>query len=155
MKIFLTVGTQLPFDRLVKLVDSVIAINKDISCVGQIGESAYKPKNFEVFDNLGFEEFERCFDEADVIVSHAGMGTIISAINKSKPILICPRRSKLKEHRNDHQYSSFRRFTLLKGCYGFESKSELTNLLQSDLNVPTTNNNERDKFCARLEEYFY
>jgi len=46
--IFLTVGTQFPFDRLVRAVDSII--DKGLiseTLFAQIGESSYKPRNFE------------------------------------------------------------------------------------------------------------
>jgi UDP-N-acetylglucosamine transferase subunit ALG13 len=38
------------------------------------------------------------------------MGSIISAMSQGKPILVMPRCASLREHRNDHQLATARRF---------------------------------------------
>jgi UDP-N-acetylglucosamine transferase subunit ALG13 len=48
--------------------------------------------------------------EADVIVAHAGMGSIITALELSIPIIVMPRKADLGEHRNDHQIATAKRF---------------------------------------------
>ena len=47
---------------------------------------------------------------ADAIVAHAGMGTILTALELGKPLLVLPRRASLGEHRNEHQLATARRF---------------------------------------------
>jgi len=63
--IFLTVGTQFPFDRLVKAVDDLLdgdLVNEKI--FAQIGDSSYRPRNFKVVSSLEkrFFAFEIGFD---------------------------------------------------------------------------------------------
>jgi UDP-N-acetylglucosamine transferase subunit ALG13 len=53
-------------------------------------------------------EFSRRLSQARVIVAHAGMGTILSALKSEKPILVMPRRAALGEQRNDHQLATAR-----------------------------------------------
>ncbi len=111
--IFLTVGTQLPFDRLVLAIDTWAGENPGHQIFGQIadpGPGGYRPKNFEWVADLSPPEFQARFDAATHIVSHAGMGTIISALNKGKPILLMPRLAHLGEHRNDHQKATVQGF---------------------------------------------
>ena len=79
--IFYTVGTQLPFDRLTKMIDK-FAETSDIEIFGQIGNTDYKPKNFEYCKQLEVADFERKFDSASIIISHAGMGTILQSLVK-------------------------------------------------------------------------
>lgn len=111
--IFLTVGTQLPFDRLVRAVDLWAGSRGRRDIFGQIsdpGPSGYRPKNFDWVPDLAPAEFEARFQAASHIVAHAGMGTIISALGEGKPLLIMPRRAHLGEQRNDHQHATAERF---------------------------------------------
>ena len=101
--IYATVGKMpLGFDRLIKAVDSLAAvINEDIFI--QTGSSGFTPVNAAYKDFLTFPEAEAMQAKADVIISHAGIGTIIGALHSGTPIIIMPRREKLGEHFNDHQ----------------------------------------------------
>jgi Uncharacterized conserved protein len=108
--ILLTVGTQLAFDRLTAAVDEWL-VGVDVEVVGQIGLGTYVPKRFRYQDFFNPSELEDLFSSADLIISHAGMGTIISALTRGKPIVIVPRRADLGEHRNDHQIATARKFS--------------------------------------------
>ena len=55
---------------------------------------------------------------ADAIIAHAGMGTILTALEMGKPLLVMPRRAELGEHRNDHQLATAMRFADLGGRHG-------------------------------------
>ncbi len=111
--IFLTVGTQLPFDRLVKAVDEW-GESQELEIIAQIGNSKYKPMNMKYKSFFDPQEMRELFNRTDLIVSHAGMGTIISALQKKKPILVMPREVAYDEHRNDHQLATAKSF-FLKG----------------------------------------
>ena len=116
--IFLTVGTQLGFDRLVKAVDAWAERRGGGAIFGQIaepGETGYRPRHFEWVPHLDPPEFQARFDAAEGVVGHAGMGTIISALSQAKPLLIMPRRAELKEQRNDHQLATAEQFGVKAG----------------------------------------
>ncbi len=100
--IFITVGTQAPFNRLIKLVDEWAAHSNE-AIFAQIANGAYIPKNFPSKQYLDEEEFMNIFNKSSIIISHAGMGTIISCLENEKVILTLPRQHKYREHRNDHQ----------------------------------------------------
>jgi len=106
--IFLTVGSQLPFDRLTKAVDEWAFKNRHIEIFGQIGFSNYKPKNFNYTATLDPFEYKQKFEMSDLLVSHVGMGTIITSLEAGKPLLVMPRRKDLNEVRNDHQLSTIK-----------------------------------------------
>jgi UDP-N-acetylglucosamine transferase subunit ALG13 len=102
--IFLTVGTQFPFDRLVKAVDDLFdrgLIHEQV--VAQIGDGKYWPRHFEAVASLDKSAFDLNIRHASAIISHAGMGTITMALENSKPLLAMPRRKKYGEVVNDHQ----------------------------------------------------
>ena len=111
--IFVTVGEQLPFDRLIRAIDQW-AEQQHHKIFAQIGNSSYKPIHFEYKKFLDTQEFRQRLQEARVVVAHAGMGTIISALELGTPIIVMPRRAALGEHRNDHQLATAKRFQALQ-----------------------------------------
>jgi UDP-N-acetylglucosamine transferase subunit ALG13 len=111
--IFVTVGTELPFDRLVGVVDEWAGRTQRADVFAQIGDSFRRPNHIRYKTFIEPAEFARRFAAADVIVSHAGMGTILSALQFQKPIVVMPRRASLQEHRNEHQLATARRLAEL------------------------------------------
>lgn len=101
--IFVTVGGQLPFDRLVHAVDRWAMAQRREDVFAQVGNSASPPSHIRWQRFLSPADFRRKAREAEVIVAHAGMGSILTALEVGKPILVMPRRADLGEHRNDHQ----------------------------------------------------
>jgi UDP-N-acetylglucosamine transferase subunit ALG13 len=109
--ILLTVGTQFPFDRLVKAVDEAVGqIGLDEKILAQVGTDAYHPRNFEAVPWLEKVVFDKYFHEASSIISHAGMGTITMALESRKPLLVMPRLREHGEVVNDHQLAIARKF---------------------------------------------
>jgi len=101
--IFVTVGNDFrSFDRLLKKMDEVAPfIPSEI--VMQRGYSKYLPKNVKQFDFVSMNEATEYIQRSDLVVSHAGIGTVILCKKYGIPILIIPRRKKNGEHMNDHQ----------------------------------------------------
>lgn len=103
----------MPFDRLVRAVDQWAAERRRDDIFAQIGQSGYCPQRLQYSQLLEPDEFRRQYESATVIVAHAGTGSIITALQMGKPIVIMPRRASLMETRNDHQVATaeqFRRF---------------------------------------------
>ncbi|MEM7621500.1 MAG: glycosyltransferase [Pseudomonadota bacterium] len=127
--IFLTVGTQLPFDRLVSTVDDWSSINPTANVFGQIGPSSYLPHSVDFKKFLVPSEFNSIIKKTDLIVSHAGVGTVLTALQNKIPIIIMPRKYEFKEHRNNHQMATVKRFANIAGVYVADDEKELTQLL--------------------------
>ena len=106
--IFVTVGTQLTFDRLIRAVDAWAEANPGQEVFAQINEGGYQPRHIAFAAHVDPLTFSRRFAEATVVVAHAGMGTIIPALEAGKPLLLLPRLAALGEHRNDHQVGTAR-----------------------------------------------
>ena len=123
--IFVTIGTQGPFDRLIRAVDQAAPSFK-VPVIAQVSKGGnYKVKNMQTSEFMSFKEFNNNFEKANLIISHAGMGTIISALVKNKPILILPRLSKFREQRNDHQWATAKEFEKRKFVHTAYDESEL------------------------------
>jgi len=101
--IFVTVGTHTQgFERLVKGMDEVAA-RLDEEIVMQIGNTKYEPKNATFFRFETTDRIEELHRKARAIVTHAGAGSIINALNFGKPVIVVPRMKGLGEHIDDHQ----------------------------------------------------
>ena len=124
--IFVTVGAQMPFDRLIKAVDEWACKNPDVEMLVQIGASSYIPVHLANWTKfIEPDDFRAAMERADVIVGHAGTGTIIMALEIGKPVLVMPRHANLGETRNDHQIATARRFGELAGVTVANDEAEL------------------------------
>lgn len=126
--VFLTVGMQLPFDRLVAIVDDW-AGSTFTEVVAQIGASERKFRNIVTFRFLESNEFQEHVGKASVVVAHAGVGSILTAIEREKPIIVLPRRVAHGEHRSDHQCEMIVRFRDIEGVYPAKDSEEIVSLL--------------------------
>jgi len=110
--ILVVLGTQdKEFKRLLEAVDREIekgTIKEKV--VVQAGQTKYESKNMEILDLVSAPEFDKLLDKADLIITHGGAGTILSAIKKGKKIIAAARLSKYKEHHNDHQKQIIKEF---------------------------------------------
>lgn len=109
MKLFVTVGTQFPFDRLVRAVDEWADSAPDVSIFAQTGPSTYVPRNMRWAPFINAGDCRRNVEAADAVIAHAGMGSIITALELGKLIIVMPRQANLDEHRNDHQMATARK----------------------------------------------
>ncbi len=101
--IFVTAGNHFQgFERLMKKADEIAPRIPDEMLI-QIGYSKYVPQNAKYFDFVPANTAVEYIRKADLVVSHAGMGTIILCKEFGTPLIILPRREKYKEHVNDHQ----------------------------------------------------
>lgn len=112
--IFITVGTQLPFDRLILAIDEFNE-NKKFDIFAQVGPTSKSFTNIEFIDFLSYSETENYFKKADLIIAHAGMGSILTALKYQKPIIVVPRLASLGEHRNEHQLATIEWIRSLPG----------------------------------------
>ncbi|MCR4653001.1 MAG: glycosyl transferase [Eubacterium sp.] len=101
--IFVTLGTQkFQMNRLVQAVDRLAAQCKE-SIYIQIGNSSYRPKHCEYMKFLNSEEYLQKITECSVLITHAGVGSIVSGLQADKPVIVVPRLAKYREHVDDHQ----------------------------------------------------
>jgi UDP-N-acetylglucosamine transferase subunit ALG13 len=127
--ILVTVGTQLPFDRLIQIVDK-IAPELPERIFAQIGKGQYQPANFEWCRTIPPGDFDALIEQATLLVAHAGIGTVLMAQKRRKPLLLFPRRANLREHRNDHQLATVRGLRNRPGIHIAETDDELEAMLR-------------------------
>ena len=148
---------------MIRAVDEWCAQQQsDFAVFGQIGSlpsDGFRPKHFEWVERLPPEEFNAKFSEATVIVSHAGMGSIISALQNGKQIVVMPRLSSLREHRNDHQLATVGKMATRPGVHVAKDESQLSDCLNqaiaaaSDSSAPSIDDFADDDFTSALRTY--
>ncbi len=102
---FVTVGLEkFPFDRLFRAIDGAIEAGVVHGPVfAQTGHSGYRPRRFDHTPFLSFDETRRRVQDADLVVCHAGVGTILLATGLGQTPIVFPRRAAFGEHVDDHQ----------------------------------------------------
>ena len=128
--IFIVVGSQEPFDRLIKAVDLWASENKHKNVFAQIGKTNLRPRHINWTEFLPPQVFEEKLKQAQIIISHAGMGTILNALYHSKPIIVMPRLFHFHEQRNDHQLATARSLSRLGYISVAYNEFELRHKLQ-------------------------
>jgi beta-1,4-N-acetylglucosaminyltransferase len=150
--IFVTVGNHNQgFDRLIKKMDE-IAGKTDEQVIMQIGYTTYKPVNAEYFSFLeSFEEILRLNREARVVVSHAGAGSIVTALKEKTPVIVVPRLKRYDEHMNDHQLEIAKAMSENKNVTVIYDVEDLDDYLKLDFNFVEEFVN--DKLSTQLKKY--
>ena len=97
MRIFVTVGNT-HYNGLIKAVDEQFA-NQDIEVVLQIADGQYLPKNHHYFQYTSDIEGE--FARADVVITHAGAGTIFELLDKRAKVVVVPNFERIDSHQKD------------------------------------------------------
>ena len=125
--ILVLLGTQNnSFIRLLKEIDKLIdnGIIKD-EVIIQAGYTKYESTNMKIMDLISKEELDKYRKNADIIITHGGVGSIISSIKENKKVIAVPRLHKYLEHVNDHQTQIVQMFNKKGYIIGLNEVNEL------------------------------
>lgn len=153
--IFVTVGThEQPFNRLIKEVDRLVetGVIKDDVFI-QTGYSTYEPKSCKWSSLISFDKMNELMETSDIIITHGGPATFMSAIANGKKPIVVPRQEKYGEHVNDHQVDFSKQ---VKERYNsievVEEISELKDYLNQDLKIDDSSSSNNKQFNEKLRE---
>lgn len=154
--ILVTLGTNdESFVRLLKEIDRLIdkGIIKD-KVVVQAGCTKYESNKMEIMDLVPREKFEELIGDCDLLITHGGVGSILTGINKGKKVIAVPRLAEYKEHGNDHQLQIVENFGKLGYIIPVNEMSDLEKAITNSKTfkpkkfVSNTNN-----FIKLIEDY--
>lgn len=128
--IFLTVGSQMPFDRLVQAVDAWAGEHPGCRVVAQVGRGAAPTQHVERHESLAPAAFREQVLAAGLLVAHAGMGSVLTALELDRPLVMLPRLGARRETRNDHQLATLRALAGRPGLYAAADELALVALLE-------------------------
>ncbi len=153
--IFLTVGTQFPFDRLIKAVDE--AADEGVfgdEIFAQTGESSYKARNFRTVQFVDKHLFDKYIRQASSVISHAGIGTVAAVLEYSKPMLLMPRLRKYGEVVNDHQLAIAKKFEISGYVLAaYEGEKLITKINQLKTFVPRRRDSQPWMVTGRIAQF--
>ena len=156
--IFVMLGTQNnPFQRLLEEIDKLI--DKNIikeEVIVQAGYTEYQPKNekMQIIDFMPREELDAFEQKANFIITHGGVGSIITSLEKGKKVIAIPRLHQYGEHVNNHQTEIVEKFHKNGNIIGIQSVEELEEAVKKVQNFepkPYVENNR--KMLEIIEKY--
>ena len=157
--ILVTLGTQdKSFVRLLQAIDKEIEKGniKDKVLV-QAGYTKYKSKNMEIFKSVSSDRLEELMEEASLIITHGGVGSILTALKHHKKVIATPRLSKYNEHTNDHQKQIIEEFGRLGYILPLKDLTKLDKILEKSKtfkpkDFKSNNENFKELITSYIEE---
>ena len=132
--ILVMLGTQNnSFHRLLEEVDKLLNEGKiKEEVIIQAGYTKYQPQNekMKVLDFVPKEELEKLQEKASFIITHGGVGSIITSLEKGKKVIAVPRIHEYGEHVNNHQKEIVEKFNKNGNIIGIKSVKELEQALE-------------------------
>lgn len=154
--ILVLLGTQNnSFNRLLEEIEKNIQ-NGNIKekVIVQAGFTKYESKNMDIFDMIEQNKLDELIEQADLIISHGGVGSMMSAIKKGKKIIAVPRLKKYGEHVNDHQLEIIETFKKQGLIIGIENVEQLAQALIEVKNMETKSiNTGENKIIKIIDDY--
>lgn len=125
-------ASEYKFDRLLKIIDELCdeQILEGKQIIAQIGNTDFKPKNYKSFNLIGRDEFQNYMEKADLIITHAGTGSVIPLLKLEKKVIVFPRLKKYKEHLDNHQLELKDVFENAGYTISAENKQELIDAIK-------------------------
>lgn len=126
--ILVTLGTQKQsFNRLLDMIEKS---NINDKIIVQAGYTKYKSKKMKMLDFVDYQEMDKLIKQADLIITHGGTGSIVTAIKQGKKVIACPRLKKYGEHVDDHQKQIVDIFSEVGYILKLDENDDLDELVQ-------------------------
>ena len=154
--ILVMLGTQNnSFHRLLEEIDNLIEkgiITDEV--VVQAGHTKYDSKNMKIFGLISQEELEELIKKADLVITHGGVGSIITSLKKGKKVIALPRLHKYQEHVNDHQKEIVETFNEKGYIIGVQDVKKLQEAIERSKNfVPKKYQSNNKKMLNIIENF--
>ena len=154
--ILVTLGTQdKSFKRLLEAIDKQVELgNIKDKIVVQAGCTKYESKNMEIFDLIPMEKFDDLIKSCDLLITHGGVGSIITGLKNNKTVIAAARLEKYKEHTNDHQLQIIENFSNDGYILSLDNFDELDKILEKAKKFkPKKYVSNTDKMIKIIEDF--
>lgn len=145
--ILVLLGTQNnDFHRLLEEIEKNIKKgNIKEQVIVQAGFTRYKSNYMRMFNLIPREDLEKLVKKANLIISHAGLGSIEMCLENEKKVIAVPRLKKYGEHVNNHQKDLKTEFNKNGWIIGINDVSELENAIKkSKTFIPKKYENKKE-----------
>lgn len=154
--ILVTLGTQdKKFTRLLEAVQKQIdtGIIKDQVIVQAGCTYDFKSNNMKIFDLIPMDEFEKLINDCDLLITHGGVGSIITGLKSNKKVIAAARLKKYGEHTNDHQLQIIENFSDEGYILNLNNFEELDKILEKAKKfIPKKYKSNTKKFMKIIEK---
>ena len=154
--ILVLLGTQNnSFHRLLEEIDNLIKEGKiKEEVIVQAGYTKYETPNMKQFDLIDSKEFEELQQKARIIITHGGVGSIISSIKKGKKVIAVPRLHEYGEHVNNHQEEIVTMFNQKGYIIGINDVKELRQAIKKAKDfIPEEYKPNNEKMLKIIENF--
>lgn len=154
--ILVTLGTQdKSFTRLLDSIrEQINNGNIKDKVIVQAGFTKYDSKDMEIFDLIDRDKFSDLIKKCDLLITHGGVGSILTGLKNNKKVIVCPRLSKYKEHMNDHQVQIVDRFYEAGYILKFNEGDNLGDILKKvDKFKPNKYKSNTSNFINIIEKF--
>ena len=154
--ILVMLGTQNnSFYRLLEEIDKLI--KKEIiqeKVIVQAGYTKYETPNMEIFDLIPKEELKQYQQEARLIITHGGAGSIITSLQYGKKVIAVPRKHEYGEHVNNHQEEILEVFNSKGYIIGTKGVEDLEQAIEKAKNFkPVQYKSDNHKMLQIIEDF--
>ena len=155
--IFVTVGSMFPFDRLIRAADTWAGAHPELEVTAQIG-AGDPPRNMRWLRRMDQDAFVETVRAAEVVVAHAGMGTVITTGRFGKPLVLMPREVGLGEHNTSHQVATANWLRSRPGIHVASGPEDLADCIAAARRdraapIPEIETEAPPEFIARLRNW--
>ena len=154
--ILVTLGTQdKSFNRLLeKIEEQIDKGNIKEEVVVQAGFTKFDSKCMRILGLVDRDEFQKLMSECDLLITHGGVGSILTGLKFKKKVIACPRLFKYKEHMNDHQLQIVNKFADEGYILGYYDNDDLGAVLSKvDKFNPKKFKSNTNKFVSIIEKF--
>ena len=154
--ILVMLGTQNnSFHRLLEEIERLIKKGKiKEKVIVQAGYTKYQSSNMEIFNLIPQKQLEEYQKEANLIITHGGVGSIISSLKMGKKVIAVPRLHQYGEHVNDHQKQIVKTFDEEGYIIGINEVSELEKAIEKNLTFKPKKYEANNKKMLSIIENF-
>lgn len=152
--ILVTLGTQdKSFERLLRAIDEKLmdgSITDEV--VVQAGLTKYESERMKIYDFVAYEEFDSLIKSCDILITHGGVGSIVTGLKNKKKVIAAARLREYGEHTNDHQLQIIDNFSKAGYIIELSDFSKLDEAVEKARSFePNEYQSNRDNFVALIE----
>lgn len=130
--ILVLLGTQNnSFHRLLEEIENNMKdkiINEEV--IAQVGYTKFESHRMKIIDFVSKEQLEQFQNEANLIITHGGVGSIVTSIRKGKKVIAVARKHEYGEHVNNHQIEIVKNFNEQGYIIGVEKVEDLKQAIE-------------------------
>ena len=154
--ILVLLGTQNnSFIRLLKEIEKCVenkTIKEDV--IVQAGYTEFNSKKMKILDFISSDELTNLIQEANFIITHGGVGSIVDCLKLNKKIIAVPRLAKYNEHVNNHQTQIINDFDKKGYIIGLKDVTDLSKALKKiDNFTPKKYSNTNNRIINIISDY--